>query len=169
MENLSSWAHPGTIPHSPSSGKITLFIKHLFYIPVLLTVSVPEHSNPIQCGVKGKGIPFFTSRYNPVGISSMGSIFRKGFFSQVLRIFFFHWDFGQKSRNIKKNGNTNKTNKPPSPLRSHTSNLLLAHFCIQVCQVSSAWLRKSYTISLTPPKSEENVNSFFWHEKDQRN
>lgn len=109
---------------------ICLLIKYLFYIQVLFTVSNPKHSNPIPYGGKGKGIKFFTSRYDPVGFALLGQVSERAFFSRSLEYFFFSVRLWPKRQKLFK-----------KKLRSYNSNLLLVHFYI-ACQVSFCLIEK---------------------------
>lgn len=148
MKNLSSQAHPGTIPHSPFSGKINLFANKVFLLYSSAIHSFKSKTfKPYSVWRERKRDPIFHIWTLSCGFSSIWLSFRKGFFFQVLR-FFFQRHYGQKGRNFKQN-----------PLRSYNSNLLLAYFYI-ACQISSAWLRKSYTISVRSHKSKGECGLF---------
>lgn len=71
---------------------------------MLFTVSDPKHSDSIQFGGKGKGIQFFTSRYDPMGFSLLDQVSERAFFSRSLDIFFFsNYIMAKKAEAFQKN------------------------------------------------------------------
>jgi len=90
MKNLSSQAHAGTIPHSPPSGKINLFAYKIFILYSSVIHSCKSKTfKPYSVWREGKRDWIFHIQVWPWQFFSIGSSFRKGFFFQVLRIFFF--------------------------------------------------------------------------------
>lgn len=105
MKNLSSQAHPGTIPHSPPPAKINLFADKIFILYSSVIHSFRSKTFRLySVWREGKRDPIFHIQIRPYGFFSVGSSFRKGFFFQVLRyIFFSNYIMAKKAEAFQKN------------------------------------------------------------------
>lgn len=97
MKNLSSQAHPGTIPHSPPSGKINLFAYKIFIFNCYSQFQI-QNIRTLICLEGKEKRSNFSHPDTTLWVFLSWIEFQKGLFFQFLRIFYY----GQKGRNFSK-------------------------------------------------------------------